>query len=118
MPPQKQRAEPCRILIERVTPELDVGRWAVKRCIGDRLEIGADIIKDGHDLVNARIRYRSPATCTWQYAPMLYDYGTDRWYGSIVLDRIGSWVYSVEAWEDAFATWRSGLEKKVEAGQG
>jgi starch synthase (maltosyl-transferring) len=106
-----------RILIERVTPELDGGRFAVKRCTGDRLEIGADVIKDGHDLTAARIRYRAPEQPDWQFAPMSYDYGTDRWYGSFVLDRPGTWAYSVDAWEDVFATWRSEIEKKVEAGQ-
>jgi starch synthase (maltosyl-transferring) len=34
-----------------------------------------------------------------------------------VVDRIGRWKFTVEAWTDRFATWRSGLEKKVKAGQ-
>jgi starch synthase (maltosyl-transferring) len=108
---------PPRLLIERVTPELDAGRYAVKRCVGDRLEIGADVIKDGHDRVQARIRYRGPSHTSWKYAPMSYDYGTDRWYGAVALDAIGEWIYSVEAWEDTYGTWCDELQKKVEAGQ-
>jgi starch synthase (maltosyl-transferring) len=114
--PTRRKSFP-RILIERVTPQLDAGRFAVKRCVGDRLEVGADVIKDGHDLTAARLRYRGPAESTWLFAPMVYDYGTDRWYGAIVLDRIGTWEFGVEAWEDLFGTWRHELEKKAEAGQ-
>lgn len=118
MPPRaRPRAPAPRVFIERVSPQLDGGRYAIKRCVGDRLEVGADVIKDGHELTAARICYRRPGVRRWLFAPMSYDFGTDRWYGSFLLDQAGSWTYTVEAWEDAFGTWRSELEKKAEAGQ-
>ena len=47
-----------RVAIERVTPELDGGRFPVKRIVGDVLTVEADIFVDGHDKLAAVIRYR------------------------------------------------------------
>ena len=105
------------IVIERVRPEVDAGRFPAKRVVGDVCQVSADIFKDGHDQLSARVRYRSPGEGEWSYAAMSYDSNVDRWSGAFPLDRIGEWRFTVEAWTDAFGTWRSGLEKKVAAGQ-
>jgi len=105
------------LVIECVTPELDGGRHPVKRIVGDVVSVGADIIKEGHDLVGARVIYQGPGDGEWASSPLVYDYDSDRWYGAFTVDRIGRWTFSVEAWTDRFATWRSELEKKVDAGQ-
>ena len=105
------------IVVECVTPELDGGRFPVKRLLGDVCEVGADIFKDGHDRIAARIRFRGPEEEDWRYAPLTHDFAEDRWRGSFELDEIGPWTFTVEAWTDRFGTWRSELEKKVQAGQ-
>ena len=105
------------IVIERVRPEVDAGRFPAKRVVGDICQVSADIFKDGHDQLGARVRYRSPGEGEWSVAAMLYDSKGDRWSGAFALDRIGEWRFTVEAWTDVFGTWRSGLEKKVAAGQ-
>ncbi|MGI8497172.1 MAG: alpha-1,4-glucan--maltose-1-phosphate maltosyltransferase [Gemmatimonadaceae bacterium] len=105
------------LAIECVEPSLDDARHPVKRIVGDSFHVTADIFRDGHDLVAARIRFRSPSDREWRYAPLAYEYNSDRWSGGFPLDEIGSWVYTVEAWTDVFATWRSGLQKKIDAGQ-
>src|SRR5918992_1437555 len=79
--------------------------------------MSADIFKEGHDQLAARVRYRGPGEGEWSYVAMPYDYDADRWAGAFPLDRIGEWRFTVEAWTDVFSTWRSGLEKKVAAGQ-
>ena len=79
--------------------------------------VSADIFKDGHDQLAARVRYRCPGEGEWTYVAMPYDADTDRWAGAFLLDRVGEWRFTVEAWTDVFATWRSGLEKKVAAAQ-
>ncbi|MEP6691192.1 MAG: alpha-1,4-glucan--maltose-1-phosphate maltosyltransferase [Gemmatimonadaceae bacterium] len=117
----KQRPRSARpshaIVLECVSPDLDAGRFAVKRVVGDRLIVGADVFKDGHDLIAARIRYRAPGENEWRYAPMTHDPTIDRWGGSLLLDTIGAWRYTVEAWTDVFGTKRSGLGKKIGADQ-
>jgi len=105
------------LTIECVSPELDGGRYAVKRVIGDRVWVGADIFKEGHDLLAARVSYKGPGDTGWSATPLTFDFDGDRWYGSFVVDRIGRWTFTVEAWTDVFGTWRSELRKKVDAGQ-
>ncbi len=43
------------IVIERIAPELDGGRYAVKRVVGDQLLVTADIFAEGHDLLDAAL---------------------------------------------------------------
>jgi starch synthase (maltosyl-transferring) len=106
------------LAIECVRPELDGGRYPVKRLRGDRVIVTADIFKDGHDLLAARVRYRGPCDDKWRTAPLVPDGNqNDGWIGEFEVDRIGRWTFGVEAWTDAFGTWRSELEKKFAAGQ-
>ncbi len=105
------------LVVTDVSPVLDGGRYAVKRLVHDELRIGADIFKDGHDLLAARVCFRAPGETRVQTTPLTYSFDDDRWYGGVALDRVGDWWFTVEAWVDQFATWRSELEKKVGAGQ-
>ncbi|GAC1516839.1 MAG: alpha-1,4-glucan--maltose-1-phosphate maltosyltransferase [Gemmatimonadaceae bacterium] len=108
---------PAPITLECVTPELDGGRYPVKRLLGDTLAVSADIFKDGHDRLAARVRFRGPGGGPWRTVPMSYDTDADRWHASFVLDEIGRWTFGVDAWTDRFGTWREGLRKKLDARQ-
>ena len=88
----------------------------MKRIVDDVVRVGADVIKDGHDLTAAHIVVRAPGEAAWP-VPMQYDYATDRWSGEFVVDKIGRWHFTVEAWTDVWETWRAGFRKKVDAGQ-
>ena len=105
----------ARIRIEEVYPELDGGRYPVKRVLGDEFEVQADLFRDGHDKLRAVVKY-APEGREWREAPlMLFD--NDRWIAHFRLDRLGRWRYTIEAWTDQFESWRVELEKKREAGQ-
>jgi starch synthase (maltosyl-transferring) len=106
-----------RITIDCVAPELDGGRYPVKRVVGDTLWVGADIFRDGHDALAARVIYKRPNESQGSATPLTYHPDSDRWYAPIALDRIGRWTYTIEAWTDALSTWRNGLRKKVDAEQ-
>ncbi len=114
---QAAKPDPARVVIENVQPSVDAGRHPVKRTVGDRLEITADIYKDGHDLISARARFRAPGDRVWQEAPLRYEFDPDRWVGEVALDRTGRWCFTVDAWPDRFGTWQSELRKRVDAGQ-
>jgi starch synthase (maltosyl-transferring) len=105
------------LTIECITPQLDGGRYPVKRVVGDTVYVGADIFKEGHDLLAARVLFRGPGDTGWASAPLTFDFDDDRWYGSFDVDRIGRWSFAVEAWTDLFGTWRSALKKKTDAEQ-
>ena len=105
-----------RVVIERVAPELDGGRFPVKRVSGDTLQVEADIFCDGHDVIKAAVLYRAPQAEGWSEMPMTF-VDNDRWVGSLPLTEIGRWSYTIIAWRDLFATWRQEVAKKHGAGQ-
>ena len=101
--------------IEDVYPLIDGGRFAVKRIVGERVEVWADIYRDGHDVAAASLVWRREQDREWRREPMTH-HGNDRWSGSFVPDAPGRYVYAIEAWTDEFATWRHGFELKQKAG--
>ncbi|MBI2871444.1 MAG: alpha-1,4-glucan--maltose-1-phosphate maltosyltransferase [Candidatus Omnitrophica bacterium] len=105
---------PSRMVIESVTPEIDGGRFSVKRTVGEELYVEADIFADGDGTVSAQILYRHEREPEWRCSPM-GQLSNDRWRGSFRLGELGRYLYCVEAWVDPFATWRRDLEKKVAA---
>jgi starch synthase (maltosyl-transferring) len=107
---------PSSVVIENVAPRLDCGRYPVKREVGDRFVVSADIFKDGHDKLAAVLRYRTREEDAWHEAEMRF-VDNDRWSGAFDLTENTRYLYSIQAFPDAFASWRDGLEKKVAAGQ-
>lgn len=106
------------IVVQDVEPQVDGGRYPVKRGVGDRLEIAATIFRDGHDKLAAVALYRRLDATEWQEAPLsLINPGLDRWTGSFALPDNTTYVYTVEAWTDAYESWCLELEKKIGAGQ-
>jgi starch synthase (maltosyl-transferring) len=116
MPPAPPKQSPPRIQIEDVWPQLDCGRYPIKRSIGQRLDVRADVFRDGHEILRAAVRYRGPGTRRWQEAPLAH-VDADRWHGSFVVDRCGRWQYQVIAWVDRVASWQWELQRKADAGQ-
>ncbi|MBV8229739.1 MAG: DUF3416 domain-containing protein, partial [Planctomycetaceae bacterium] len=49
---------PSRVIIEGVSPEVDGGRFPIKRTIDEEVVVSADIFTDGHDAVVAVLRHR------------------------------------------------------------
>jgi starch synthase (maltosyl-transferring) len=109
------------IVIEAVEPELDGGRSAVKRVVGESLAVQADVFKEGHDVLVAVLQWRhlAPAASAdreWNEVAM-HPIGNDRFAAEFPLSRIGRYAFTIEAWPDAFRTWVSELERKLAAGQ-
>jgi starch synthase (maltosyl-transferring) len=101
--------------IEDVYPSIDDGRFPVKRIAGERVEVWADIYRDGHDVIAAALVWRGELDREWRREPMTL-HSNDRWGGSFVPEAPGRYVYAIEAWTDEFATWRHGFELKQKAG--
>jgi starch synthase (maltosyl-transferring) len=104
------------IVIERVRPAVDDGRYAVKRVVGDTLTVTADILKEGHDLLAARVCYRGRAGAEWREAPMR-PVDNDGWAGHVPLEANTRYVYTVEAWTDVFGSWVEEMRRRITGGQ-
>ncbi len=105
-----------RVVVEGVLPQIDGGRFAIKRVIGDQLRIEADVFGDGHDLVRAHLLYRHSTESDWHRVEMTA-LGNDRWAASFLVDRLGFYEYTVAGEVDHFLTWRTELKKREDAGQ-
>jgi starch synthase (maltosyl-transferring) len=105
-----------RVVIENVQPCIDSGRYPIKRIVGEPVRVRADIFSDGHDLLSAVVLYRGPADSAWHEVPMR-SVGNDSWEAEFVVHEVGTYRYTVEAWVDAFRTWRQDLWKRREAEQ-
>lgn len=104
-----------RVAIEAVAPAVDDGRFAVKRIVGEVVQVEADLICDGHDKLAAAVQWRPVDQAEWREVRMR-PLANDRWVASFPLERMGRHVFRVEAWKDAFATFRDELSKKHGAG--
>ena len=120
MPAAKRTQAPPRIRIRPLSPVIDAGRYAPKRCVGDAVTVAADVFSDGHEKLRAVVRYRSPGGRNWLESEMRAidaHHNGVRWEGTFSVELPGSWEYSVEAWIDLFATWRDEISRKIAAAQ-
>jgi starch synthase (maltosyl-transferring) len=105
-----------RVAIERVTPEIDAGRFPVKRIAGDTVRVEADVFADGHDAVAGALLWRRAGEERWSEVA-LAPAGNDRWQAAFPVEQVGFYQYTVEGWTDQFVSWRTGLLKRLDAGQ-
>ena len=77
---------PSRVVIEGVTPQVDGGRFPIKRIAGEEVVVEADIFTEGHDELAAVVRFRQGATGPWQEV-WLERVGNDRWRGRFQVTR-------------------------------
>ncbi|MDX6644693.1 MAG: hypothetical protein QOK40_420, partial [Miltoncostaeaceae bacterium] len=114
--PQTTQKSPPRIQIESVRPVVDCGRYAPKRTAGDVVDVYADIFRDGHEELQAVVRYRAPGDRTFTEVPMTA-LPADRWHGAFTATELGRYRFTIEAWVDRFASWREEVRRKVEFGE-
>jgi len=104
------------VIIEGVKPEIDCGRFPIKRTIGEEVVVEADVFTDGHDAVACRLLWKHRSGRSWREAPM-EPLGNDRWRASFSVEQLGRYKYTLDAWVDAFGTWRNDLRKRIAAEQ-
>ena len=105
-----------RVAIEKVEPELDGGRFAVKRMVGDVLRSRPTSSATATTRSRPASSYRAQEERDWREAPMRF-VDNDRWAGCFPLTRNSRYRYTVEAWRDLFASWRAEVTKKHDAGR-
>jgi len=105
-------------IIENVQPQVDGGRYPVKRKAGDPVRITADIFKEGHDDLAAVVRWRqlTPEQGEPREEPMRF-LGNDAWETELPIGANGLHGFSIEAWPDSFRTWVHELQRKIEVGR-
>jgi starch synthase (maltosyl-transferring) len=106
-----------RVIVEAVTPEVDGGRFPIKRTPGEEVVVEADVFADGHDVVVARLLWRrcGPGDGdAWTDVPMA-PLGNDRWRARFTAADLVPYEYTIEGWVDRFESWRHELSQKAAA---
>lgn len=107
---------PCTVVIENVSPLIEAGRYPVKRVVGESLTVEADIFKDGHDVVRARLKWRRVGEAQWHCVPMHpIPNGNDRWRGHCSFFENAPHEFTLEAWGDVFLSWQHEYAAKFRA---
>ena len=114
--PVDARAEASVVVIEHVRPQLDEGRHPIKRVVGDRVDVTADIFREGHDAIDGVVLYRERGAPAWREAPLRY-VENDVWIGSFVVERNARYEYTLEAWPDFYGSWHHDTVLKRDAKQ-
>ena len=103
------------VVIENLWPQIERGRYPIKRTPGEEITVYTDIFKEGHDVVRAVVKWRSVGQKKWQEAPMTH-VGDDRWRGSFAAGPVGFTEWTIESWGDAYASWVGEIGKKAKGG--
>lgn len=102
-----------RVVIEGVKPEIDCGRFAIKRTVGERVMVECDAFCDGHDVIAVVLRHRREGTTDWQEQSMSA-LVNDRWRGTFEVTELGRYEYTIRARVDHFQSWRHDFQRRIE----
>ncbi len=105
-----------RVIVEHVGPQIDKGRFPIKRVVGEKVNVTAHVFSDGHDQIRAELLFRPSNAKEWTCLDMRH-VANDEWTGKFQVTEIVEYRYTVRAWVDHFETWRRDLGKKCSAGQ-
>jgi starch synthase (maltosyl-transferring) len=105
-----------RVIIGGVSPEIDAGRFPIKRIVCEEVIVEADGLADGHDALSCALLYRVEGESEWNEV-LMEPLGNDRWRASFRVLELGRYRYTVSGWIDHFKTWSRDFAKRLQAGQ-
>lgn len=105
-----------RVVIATIEPQIDDGRWPIKRAAGEAVEVTAGVITDGHDELAAELIYRAEGGA--RQANRMSFRQNDEYVSSFDVESLGWYHYRVRAWVDEFATWYHQFGNRVAGDEG
>lgn len=105
-----------RIIIENVSPQLDGGAFAIKRIVGQAIDVSASVFSDGHDVIACSVKFKHETEKEWQEVRMS-PVENDVWKADFKVEKQGFYSYWVEGWVDYALNWQHGTERKVQDNQ-
>ncbi|MDQ2075834.1 alpha-1,4-glucan--maltose-1-phosphate maltosyltransferase [Marinimicrobium sp. ABcell2] len=104
-----------RVLIDRITPSVDEGRYPAKGVVGQTLIVNARIFTDGHNRLAARVLWKETEANQWHSRPMSL-LGNDHWSSQFTPAKTGLHEFVIEAWLDRWQNYHHELHQKFYAG--
>jgi len=75
-----------RIIIENISPQLNGGSFAIKRIVGQKVAITADVFSDGHDVIQCCVKFKHEAEKNWQEVRMT-PAQNDEWHAEFHVEK-------------------------------
>lgn len=113
---EKRMSRSDTVVVTRVHPEVDCGKYYAKHIAGEPFRVTASIFTHGTDSIAADLLFKRRGERQWKRCSMQPD-GEDTWSASPVLDENAFYLYTVEAWIDEYSTWLSGCSRWLAAGE-
>ena len=105
-----------RVHIENIQPQINNGQNFIKRITGQKVNVTADILSDGHDVMAAVVKFRHEKEKAWKENRM-HETGNDTWAGEFTVEKQGFYSYCVESWVDYALNWQYGTLRKIKDNQ-
>ena len=105
-----------RIIIENVVPQLDGGAFFIKRIVGQKVVVTANVFSDGHDVVECCVKFKHEKDKKWQEVRMV-ETGNDEWIAEFKVEKQVFYSYLVECWVDYALNWQHGTQRKIQDNQ-
>ncbi|SHH49930.1 alpha-1,4-glucan--maltose-1-phosphate maltosyltransferase [Winogradskyella jejuensis] len=105
-----------RVVIDYVSPQINDGKFFIKRIVNEVINIDAHVLVDGHDVIAASVLYKHEKERSWKETRMAL-INNDEWKASFTVEKQGFYSYKVEAWVDYALNWQHGIERKIEDNQ-
>ena len=105
-----------RIVVENVAPQLNAGKVFIKRVVDEIVNVTADVLVDGHDVLQASLLFKHESEKIWKEVRMQHS-SNDEYTASFQTKKQGLYAYKVQGWVDYALNWQHGIERKIEDSQ-
>ena len=105
-----------RVVIASVKPQVDGGRWPIRRSVGEALDVTAGVIVDGHDKLSVELHVGHPDG--EEDIVRLLLQCNDEYTGTFLAKKLGRHTYRIRAWVDRFGTWQGEFGRRVQGDAG
>lgn len=102
-----------RIVVENVAPQLNCGNAYIKRVVDEIVNVTADVLIDGHDVLQAAILFKQENDKSWTETRMSPTFN-DEYAASFQTTKQGFYTYKVEGWVDYALNWQHGIGRKID----
>ena len=102
-----------RIVVENIAPQINCGNVFIKRVVDEIVNVTADVLVDGHDVLQASLLYKHESEELWSETRMQHTLN-DQYLASFQTTQQGFYTYKVQGWVDYALNWQHGIQRKID----
>jgi starch synthase (maltosyl-transferring) len=102
-----------RIVVENIAPQINCGNVFIKRVVDEIVNVTADVLVDGHDVLQASLLYKHESEELWSETRMQHTVN-DQYLASFQTTQQGFYTYKVQGWVDYALNWQHGIQRKID----